>query len=164
MADSDVYCTPSDIKLGELQLPRHVDVEQWIQDAANEMNSYIGQLYKLPLVLDPQRPDHLADILLLQKINADLTTGKIILLAFAGKSGEQLHAYGKMLVDSAKAEMTRISKGVTVLEAAERLETDDPQPNGPLISNMDDRSFVGDFYNSYGSRNQGYDAWGINYG
>lgn len=162
--NSPMYCEPADIKLGDLQPPRYVTIADEVQSAANDMNAYIGQIYKLPLALDPQRIDHLPDILLLNKINRDLATGNIILAAAAGGEDDNLHAYGKRLVDNAEKELARIAAGRTVIEGAEPIEVVDQQPNGPIITNRDEFSYVDTFYRSKGTMHSPYDTWGVNLG
>lgn len=161
---SQRYCTAEDIQLGDLEPPRSISVDDVIQSTADHMNSYIGQVYVLPLVLEMDRPDHLADILLLRRINSWLTMGQIIMLAHSGGEGDNNHAYGKWMWDAAQQELTRISAGRTVLEVADLRDPPNPQPNGPLISNRDETSFVDAFYRSKGTAHLGYDAWGVGSG
>jgi len=164
VTNSQKYCEDSEVKLGDLQPPRYVTIADEVQSAANHMNAYIGQIYKLPLPLDPSRIDHLPDILLLNKINKDLATGNIILAAAAGGEDDNLHAYGRRLVENAEKELARIAAGRTVIEAGELIEESDQQPNGPIITNRDKVSYVDTFYKSSGTMNDPYDTWGVNLG
>lgn len=160
-ASSEVYCQPEHITLKADMLPREPPVEQWIQHAADHMNSYIGQIYELPLQLDPLRADHLADILLLRRINAWLAMGQIIMNANASAEDSNLHVYGKWMYDEANKELARISAGRTVLEAGIPLVEPDTRSNGPLITNRDSGSFVDAFYRSNGSAHIGPTQWGV---
>lgn len=158
---SATYCAESDITLGDMQPPRTVSIQQWIQNSADHMNSYIGQMYVLPLELDPLRPDHMADILLLRRINVWLTTGQIFMQSNAGSEDSNFHVYGKWMYDEAQKELARITAGRTVLESAEPLNPVDNQPNGPIITNRDAVSFVDSFYMSKGTAHLGSESWGV---
>ena len=157
---SNVYCTPDDLGLRRDMLPRDPEPEWYIQQAADLINSYVGQIYRLPLDLDPLRPDHLADILLLKRINAYAAAGQILMNHQAATEDGSLHAYGSSMYNEAKQELARITAGRTVLESAEPIEEPSTQPNGPLITNRDAGSFVDAFYTSNGTAHQGIDTWG----
>lgn len=149
------YCLDSDVLLGlgDLQAPRAVSIAAQVQASANEMDAMLGQVYALPIELDPARADHLADILLLNKINKFLATGTIIMRANAGGEDSNLHAYGKSLYDDGMKELARIAAGRTVIEGAVKIEEEDQQSNGPIITNKDAVSFVSSFYGSKGTAN-----------
>lgn len=161
---SNVYCTRDDLGLRRNMLPSDPEPEWFIQQAADLINSYVGQVYRLPLDLDPLRPDHLADILLLKRINSFAAAGTILMQSQAATEDGSLHAYGSSMYNEAKQELARITAGRTVLEAAEPLIEPDTQPNGPLITNRDATSFVDAFYSSNGTAHQGIDTWGVGSG
>ena len=79
MATRVPYCEEKDLLLGDMQVPRTVSKAEWIQSAADEMDAWIGQVYVIPIPLDPMDSAHQADILLLKKINQFLATGRIII-------------------------------------------------------------------------------------
>lgn len=156
------YCDTTDIKLGDIQPPRGLDLAKEVADAADEMDAWIGELYELPLEIDEGRADHTRDRLLLKKINADRVAGRLIMQANAGGEDGSVHAYGKLLWDNAEKELARIAGGRTVLVAGvPREPTEDQQPNGPLVTNRDAASYVDSFYSSRGSAHLGPEYWGV---
>lgn len=157
MATRTPYCVKEDLLLGDLQVPRSVQLDEWIQSTADEMDAWLGQVYKLPIELDPTTPGHQADILLLKKINRFLATGRIIISANAAAADNRLHAYGAQLVADAERELARITAGRTVIEAGELLVTPELRSSALVITHRDSVSYVDEFYGSTGTgqRNRG---------
>lgn len=151
MAARAPYCTADDMLLGDLQVPRNVSIDQWILSTAEEMDAWLGQVYKLPIQLDPMTPGHQADILLLKKINRFLATGRIIISANAAASDSRLHAYGAQLISDAERELARITAGRTVLEGGELLVEEVMRSQPLIITHRDAHSYVDTFYNSKGT-------------
>ncbi|WKW85475.1 head-to-tail adaptor [Rhodococcus phage Reynauld] len=155
------YCSETDVSVNVTELPPGMSVSSFVAKAADFMDSYIGQLYQLPLDLDPAHPGHFADIKLLSRINEYLATGTILRTLYGDKNGDGDHAYGKALYDEAKQELARIANGRTVIENAKLLSPTDDQPNGPLVTNRDAESFVDMFYSSKGTAHGGWRGYGI---
>lgn len=155
------YCEEEDVKLGDIQLPRGVDLAKEIRDAADDMDAWIGELYDLPLQIDPNRADHTRDRVLLKKINADRVAGRIIMQQNAGGEDNNLHAYGKLLWDNAEKELARIAAGRTVLIAGVLKDVPGREPPVPLVTHRDAGSYVDAFYRANGSAHQGSDTWTV---
>lgn len=158
MPNSPTYCAPEDVFLGDLDVPRYTSVEEWVQRAADEINATIGQVYRLPLDLNTANPANAADLLLLKKINSYLATGRIILSSAAGGEDNQIHAYGKHLIDAALRELALIRNGSSVIEAG--VQIDSSKTRGPLISNRDAVSYVDEFFGSNGTAMLPLDQFG----
>lgn len=151
MATRVPYCEEKDLLLGDMQVPRTVSKAEWIQSAADEMDAWIGQVYVIPIPLDPMDSAHQADILLLKKINQFLATGRIIVASNAAHQDNRLHAYGQQLIDDARQELARITAGRTLLEAAEPLVQVEMRKSPLLITHRDETSYVDAFYGSSGT-------------
>lgn len=144
------YCEPSDLLMGSIPLPSYMSAEKMIDDARDEIDSYLGYAYKTPFDVTVEtgtlaRPARL----LLKRINAHLATGRIILAVASPEENRNLHAYGWQLVSESIAALQAIAKGEIVLDGAE-LNEDAPagEPaTAPLINNLDPESNVEAFYN-----------------
>lgn len=153
------YCTPEDIRLDDP--PEGVVIERLIAAGAEYMDGYLGQVYQLPIVLDPQLSSHKGDHALLSRLNQYLAAAFYYRERTADKKSDEDHKYGRALYDEARQELSRISAGRTVIESAEPLHPEDGQPNGPLVANRDAGSFVDAFYHSKGSAHGSWEGWGI---
>ena len=138
------YSSVSDMLVGDV---RHgvLDAGKFVQDAADEIDSRLGHLYKTPLAVSGPTSGLMErhSILLIKKINNHIASGRFLMAASAGD--ESIHSYGRMLVREAYAELNRIADGVIVLDGAEPQEglTD---TTGPTILTQDDESPLDAFY------------------
>jgi hypothetical protein len=144
-APKEPYCEPTDLKLGQIPLPPYMSAEAEIQDAADEIDSKIGYLYKTPIYLPALgRPA----LLLLKRINSALASGRILLQVAAPEENSSVHSYGASLIREANAAIAAIASGDIVLDGADKLEQAPPEPASvPIISNLDSESNVEAFYN-----------------
>ena len=150
------YCSIGDINIGAVRMPRMLGNDEnttnqvFIDQAADDINAALGQVYKLPLNLEAGSPD----ALLLKKINRMLASGNILLAAASGAEDTTLHSYGYWNVKEAQKALQLIITGEITLSAA--LKDPDPKDfakvTGPAIINKDDASFVDGFYGSHGSQ------------
>ena len=122
--------------------------EQEIAKAADEINGQLGQVYVLPIVLDPLVPGQAADRLLLKVINSELATGSIILAAAGGGNDTQLQAYGSYLVRHARALLQKIISGDIQIDGAELKGGDIRVARGPVMVSKDPVSMVDAFYDA----------------
>lgn len=153
------YCEVDDLTFGDLQVPRDVSLDDWIKITADEMDADLGQIYCLPFAFDNTKAEDRADALLLKKINAFLTMGRVILTIAGATDGTSLHAYGKSLLGDAKGALGKITNGSITLESAQLISDVDAQYNGPIVNNRDAGSFVDAFYNSHGTAHDSYTTW-----
>lgn len=139
------YSLASDMLLGGIPTPVYADKDKYVQDATDEVDSYIGFLYQTPVDVTSGGPTPRPVRLLLKRIANDLATGRYIMAVSGGGQRNTVHAYGKELVDQACAILKKISEGDIVLQDVPLLSTATPV-SSPLIFNVDDESQVEAYY------------------
>lgn len=121
-----------------------LDRDKFVQDAADEIDSKLGFVYKLPLEPLPL-PTHQG--LLLKGINNKLASGRLILALDIASEDRALHAYGLRLVTEAQAELMLIANGGVVLTAVGINEDIvEVESKVPTLTNYDSESGVDAFY------------------
>lgn len=158
------YCATTDLLYGNIPLPTGITAQKFVDDAAEEIDSYIGMTYLTPVDINASelaRPVKL----LLKRINSHLATGRLILAVTANGEDDRLHAYGASLVTESLATLQAISDGEVTLIGAAPANADDVAVTGPMIANVDAESNVEAFYGrianpwyaypSYDTRNAG---------
>lgn len=148
------YCEEGDLLLGDIPIASYVSKTGYVNDAADEIDSYIGFIYRTPVTFtDPDDPATRPARLLLKRINAHLASGRLIMALDAGGQDDRLHAYGYSLVKEAVASLMGIADGSIVLEGAAPVveAPDSVEPKGIVINNLDEESNVEAFYNRVAS-------------
>lgn len=153
------YSTKDDLLIGNIPLPGYIDSEKVVEDAADEIDSAIGFVYKTPIewAVEPpttvalQRPSRL----LLKRINNYLATGRLILETAAAAEHSETHAYANRLLREANASLNAIARGEIVLEGAERIDQDQ-QVTTVMIHNVDPESNVEAFYDRIAKPRTGF--------
>lgn len=140
------YSTKDDLLLGSIPLPAYIDVDKAIQDAADEIDSYIGFTYKTPINMDEASPVVRPARLLIKRISAHLSSGRIIMSLDSSGQNDELHQYGLYLVNLALEALAEIKAGRALLDGAEKVPSGEGNATVPLISNLDETSQVEDFY------------------
>ena len=143
---ASVYSVIGDILLGDLPIPGYVDKQKYVDDAADEMDSYIGYTYVTPIDMNPAGPVIRPARLLLHRIATHLSTGRLVLAIAVASEDKSLHAYGKSLVDDAVAALEKIAGGEIPLTGAVPIVGTTSPPSGPMIANIDQFSMVEQFY------------------
>lgn len=143
------YCATTDLLMGEIPLPSYVDPQKYVDDAKDEIDSYVGNLYATPLTMDESGPMARPARLLIKRINAHLATGRLILAIASPEENKNLHAYGYSLVAESIAALNAIAAGEVTLDGAPPASDapDKPAATVPMISNLDAESNVEAFYN-----------------
>ena len=142
------YCADTDLALGDIVLPTWLVKSQWIERAAEEIDSRLGFIYKVPLVSAgaPQTFAALAthEKALIKGINWKLATGRIILALDSGGEDVALHAYGRSLVLEAINDLMQVANGVVSFpDAALNVDSVTNGPNmTPSATNADEFSLV----------------------
>lgn len=138
------YSIVGDLLIGDLLISASVDKQSFVNDAADEMDSKLGYIYKLPLEpVSPatQLPDF--QVKLLKSINNRLASGRLILTLDIAGEGSQLHAYGWSLVRDARADLMRIANGDVDLYAVRSdVDLGKIPSRTPAIHNYDSESLV----------------------
>lgn len=147
------YSEVSDLLLGDVIVGGGVNKQQFVDAAADEIDSKIGWLYNTPIavngdnysnpVIDPL-PRH--EALLLKGINNKLASGRLILTLDIAGEGTTLHAYGARLVKEAMDELLLIANGTLDLSAP-RLDTPEAYfiDRAPTVTNLDEESLLTPF-------------------
>lgn len=149
--EANGYCDVSDLLIGDLRLPAAVSVLKYIESAAEEMDSRIGNVYRVPVTIDPdKRQAYVATITFLRSINARLASGRIIMAVASFMELNSVHAYAKNLVDGAMKDLEQIESRQRILQGAEPnnnpTEEVGGQFTGTAIFNLDPVSAVDSFY------------------
>lgn len=141
------YSETEDLLIGDLPLSGVVDPEKYIQDATDEIDSYIGNVYTTPLDVSDTSSIARHSRLLIKRICNHLSTGRLILAVASPSEDTQLHAYGASLVQNALEALVLIAEGKVLLEGAPSSDTNETvRVTTPLIYNKDTESQVEAFY------------------
>lgn len=136
------YAEVGDLLLGDLQLGSSVNPQDWVDRAADEIDSHIGLRYETPVDIgELTRPS----MLRLKRLNAHLATGRLLLSVDNGD--DDLHAYGNSLVQGALQELVGIENGMTDLPNAPLLAAGAVGATGPSVVNQDGYSGTAAFEN-----------------
>lgn len=143
------YCALEDLRTGDLSVPSYTSREQYVVNAAEEIDIALGHIYVTPFVI-PEIPENRPTLLFLKKANWLLASGRFILDVAAASEADNLHAYGKRMLDEATAMLKTVTRDINpiILVGAELLPTpgSSDNPTGPLIHNEDEESLVEGFY------------------
>ena len=145
------YCTPNDLLLSaNLPVPVGFDKQKFVQDAADEIDTSIGSLYKTPVSFDTaeDQETYAVTITFLKQLNARLATGRLIMALDATGQDQQLHAYGLFLLKEVQSILAQIKDRDIVLEGAP-INPRDPSvydEPGPRVYQLDAFSGVEAFY------------------
>lgn len=145
--DTELYCDESDLHVGNLRVDEG-ELRNYIENASDEMDSHLSQLYVTPLPYSTTDSGQLRRTsLILKQICSELASGRAILGMAGSKQDTQVHAYGRWLVERALSRLGEVTSGEIVLEGNGITRVDqDATPSGPLVSNMFE-SQVDAFYN-----------------
>lgn len=136
------YSDVDDLMVGKIPLPQALDPQKFVDDATDEVDSYIGFTYVTPVDLTVvDRPVRL----LLKRIANMLATGRLIQAAAAGSENHSVHAYGRTLIQQAIDLLTQISDNKVILTSVPTV-TGGTTTTGPTIFNVDAESNVEAFY------------------
>lgn len=155
MSRTQGYCQTTDLLIASnFPMPVGFSLQKYVNDAADEIDIAIGRLYKTPVLLQGAEAmeKYATTLTFLQRLNAHLATGRIIMsIAAPGEDG-QLNAYGWSLVQNAQQLLLEIKDGEIVLEGAPSNSntTDDETVSTPrmVVANLDSESGVEHFYNN----------------
>ena len=141
------YATVSDLMLGDIALGTAVSPEKYLQEAEEDVDIALGQVYAMPYDVEaPGAVPH--TVILLRRIVSRLASGRLILAQAIGGEDRQLQAYGKHLIDEAEAVIHAIVNGTLDFEGPEPIEGA-AQFTGPSIVNYDAASAVDTFYETF---------------
>lgn len=139
---STCYSTTDDLLLDDTNFEGVVDLQKYVSNAADEIDSFIGGIYLIPVASEDSQTE-----LLLSKINNFLATGRILMTTAKPGEEDNLNALGKYYVDQAQLVLKGILGGDIILIAPPPLNSGTENLlNYPTIVNVDPGSRVDDFY------------------
>lgn len=144
--ESDLYCSNEELTLGDVRMDDAIK-RKYIEAASDEIDSRLSDIYVTPLPYSTADSGQLRRTsLILNQICTELATGRAILGAAGSKQSDQVHAYGRWLVDRAHKNLDKIMSGEIKLEGTGVVRVDKSgKVGGPLVSNTFE-SQVGLFY------------------
>jgi phage gp36-like protein len=140
------YSSVEDLLIGKIPLPVGVDPQKYVDDATDEVDSYIGFTYVTPVDVSNTSNVDRPVRLLLKRVTNMIATGRLILAMASGAEMQKVHAYGRSLIRDALDILTQISEGKVILTSVPQI----PGTEGttaPMIANVDPESNVEAFYN-----------------
>ena len=146
---STAYCEVVDLLIGDIPTPAYLDKQKFVDDAGDEIDSWLGARYVTPIVLQESLPAQRPSFLMLKRINAHLASGRLLLSAATGGEDTDLHRYGWQLIQDALAALRSLVAGEPVLVGAQPADTSgmaSSEGSIPLITNGDPYSQVDGFY------------------
>lgn len=113
------YCELIDLELGDVSVPPSINLYDYINGAADEINSELGQIYTLPLDLS-LAPAWVA--LKLKKINAKWAAGRFVAGRALPTENGSLNAFATWLLKDATSELGLIMSGTVNLPGLPRVQ------------------------------------------
>lgn len=144
-----MYSSTEDLLTGNIPVPSYLDPMKFVQDAADEIDSYIGFVYQTPIDVGMTSNLSRPARLLLKRINNYLATGRLLQAAAAAQQDDNTHAYATRLITEALSALQGIAGGSVVLDGAPLVDgSEDASPvSRPVVNNEDEYSQVEAFYN-----------------
>lgn len=153
------YCQVEDLLLGDVTVGGSINRQLYVDQAAEEMDSKLGWIYKTPIDLDgatanpptipetiPPLPRH--EALLLKTINAKIATARLIMAVSINEEGNAVHAYALRLLKEGNDELIMLANGTILLSAPRSESTPDEISRVPGVVNEDVESLLDPFYNT----------------
>lgn len=142
------YCEPDTLLLGGIPARSDSELEKFVNDAADEIDSILGVVFETPVTyradgLPIDRPA----LLTLTRVNRYLASGRYILAMAASGEEESLHSYGSRLVREALDALRDIVSGKVTFNAR-KLPDPEAERRGPRIINAEAASNVDAFYSA----------------
>lgn len=144
--EAELYCAVDELMIGDARMDEPVK-KHYIEKASDEIDSYLSSIYVTPLPYSTADSGQLRRTsLILNQVCTELASGRAILGAAGSKQDDQVHAYGRWLVDRAHKRLDKIMSGEVKLDGTGVVRVDQSsKTQGPLVSNMFE-SQVGLFY------------------
>ena len=141
--------TDLDQILSQLPVASGVSRQAFLDSAEAEIHTAMIGLYKVPVEVLSTVATTISGVTynILKSIEQDLAAGRLILSLATTNENEQIHDYGKFLVDGATSKLKDIKTRVLILPGAtvdEDRTDDNPRPNKVLFSAPDGKSTATD--------------------
>lgn len=134
------YSGTDDLLLGNIPLPAADKAKRAVERAADEIDSFLGVKYRVPI--NPMGAQSRQVKSLLLTINNWLASGRLIEELTASSQTVEVHAYAQNLINQAISALRAIVAGEIMLPGCELVspETGMPVETGPLVVNVDESS------------------------
>lgn len=149
MARATVYCVDADVTFhfAKVRLPPEIAMSDAISLASDEMDSYLGYRYVVPIPVSNSDPAKAYGTQLLKTICSQLTAGRIIVSVAAGGEKNKTHEYGRYLIDNALKYLCQIKDGELNISFATENTDEMARKQGPMMAPGGDAySLVDQFY------------------
>lgn len=146
------YCDPEDLILDKkIPVPTGSDLSHYITVASTHIDTELRGRYPTPIAVDQSRPGHAQDIALLRNIAAHLATGYFILAITSGRELNNVHEYGRWLIERAEEWIRQIRDGDLDLLTVQPIDSaaDGHMEGAPLISQGAGYSLVDTYYRNF---------------
>lgn len=155
---TSTYSTIDEMLLGSVPPPLATVRQKFVDDAANEIDSMIGFIYKTPINMSEAEDNTVVRParLLIRRVANHLATGRLIMAVAASSEDESTHAYANRLIRDALNVLNQIARGDLKLDGAELLPDESGRVTGPQITNLDPHSHVEDFYDRLAKPGYGF--------
>ncbi|ADD80801.1 gp015 [Rhodococcus phage ReqiDocB7] len=150
MALRDGYCEPADLLLSGQKMIAGTP-EQYIAMASDEIDAFIGHLYRTPIMVNVLDAEKRQDSLVLKGVCSQLATGRYLTGASSGGEQSRTHAYGEYLLRFAYNRLKQIASGAIELTSAEKIPQmeEDKTLRGPIIMQKHEVSLVDGYYDTF---------------
>ena len=115
------WATEEDLLIGDIS-SQHIDPGHYLEMAEDEINAQVGRYYELPL---PTLTGH--QLTVMKTIHARLASGRLIMAQAAGR--EDLHTYGKYLVDEAYTQLMLIGTSIALTATPVTISAESKAPS-----------------------------------
>ena len=153
------YAESDTLLLGGIPAHNPAELLSFVNDAADEIDSYLGSLFVTPVTKNSDGlPLGRPALLALKRINRYLASGRYIMARAASGEEDGLHTYGARLVREALDALRDMVSGKINFDAQKIVNPDDERKS-PRMANAEAASNVDAFYSAYtGSDNMMFGA------
>lgn len=145
------YSSTEDLLVGDLAWSPRLPPSKFVDGAAEEIDTKLAVLYKLPLEKDglPLSVNSW-ELRLLKQINNKLASGRAIMAFSVSSEDTAVHAYGSSLVREALSELMLVANGELLLDAqrVDSTVTVSAMSRVPETINHDEESLLLGFENT----------------
>jgi len=145
----DPYCEPDDLLIGQIKtrIPPTVSLDDFCEQATNEINAKLGFTYAMPFIDPADENDETKKLPihqwnLIRDIAIKLASGRVILAVTAVNQDTTIHAYGFYLVKDAEVSLMAIANGDVRLRWPRVNSEGEPLDPAPNPQDADPYAFV----------------------
>lgn len=134
--EAELYCDTDELMIGDARMDESIK-KHYIEKASDEIDAALSAIYVTPLPYSTADSGQLRRTsLILNQICTELASGRAILGAAGSKQADQVHAYGRWLIERALRNIDKILSGEVKLEGTGVVRVDQSSKiAGPLVTN-----------------------------